>query len=254
MKKTMIISVVVLLLFSSCGTYEGAGAYTGAQFGSIIGSAIGGITGGPRGHDVGTLAGMVGGAMVGAAIGKAADDSAERQQARIIRRHSRADEQQPAYDASGFDPSNGGDDRITFDNSSSGYPPEVAPSAPAAPAYKAGAPLVIRQARLFDSNDDGALSRGEKARVVFEVFNPTSETVYNVQPAVAELTGNRHVHISEDILVEAIAPQQAIRYTANVKADDGLRNGEVIIKIGVFQNNKEVLGQSKTFTIATRKR
>ena len=46
MKKMLILSLGMLLVLSSCGTYEGAGAYTGAQFGSIVGSAIGGITGG----------------------------------------------------------------------------------------------------------------------------------------------------------------------------------------------------------------
>ena len=69
------LSLGVLLMMSSCGSYEATGAYTGAHFGSIIGSAIGGISGGWRGSNVGSLVGMAGGAVVGAAIGKAADDS-----------------------------------------------------------------------------------------------------------------------------------------------------------------------------------
>ena len=39
MKKVLIFSLGLLLMMSSCGTYEATGAYTGAQFGSIIGSA-----------------------------------------------------------------------------------------------------------------------------------------------------------------------------------------------------------------------
>ena len=58
MKKTLILLVGVAMLFNSCDTYTGAGAYTGGLFGTILGSAIGGITGGHRGADVGAVIGM----------------------------------------------------------------------------------------------------------------------------------------------------------------------------------------------------
>jgi len=263
MKKTIVIAILGLLLLSSCGTYEGAGAYTGAQFGSIIGSAVGGITGGPRGSHVGTLAGMVGGAVVGAAIGKAADEKAEQRyeryaqerNERMERRNTRSNYDNEYYDDgdSGFDPSGSGDDRISFDNSQQGYPTDNG-DVRAAEALMPAAPLQIRNARLFDLSGDGKLMRGEQAKVVFEIYNSTAQPVRNVLPAVAELTGNRHIHISENVLVESIAPYGVIRYTANIIADSGLRNGEAIFRIGVLQNNKEVRGQAKTFTVKTVKR
>jgi hypothetical protein len=77
MKRNTIIAVSALLLMSSCGTYTGAGAYTGVTLGSILGSAIGGLSDGPRGSDVGTIIGMAGGAAIGAAIGNAADQRAQ---------------------------------------------------------------------------------------------------------------------------------------------------------------------------------
>ena len=46
MKKVVVLTMGAALLLSSCGTYTGAGAYTGGMFGSMIGSAIGGISGG----------------------------------------------------------------------------------------------------------------------------------------------------------------------------------------------------------------
>ena len=264
MNKTIVIAVMGLLLLSSCGTYEGAGAYTGAQFGSVIGSAIGGITGGYRGSNVGSLAGMVGGAVVGAAIGKAADNKAEQRyerytsernqrMERVQTRNDAYNEYDNAEDNSGFDPTGSGDDRITFDNSQQGYPTDNGDII-ADGARMPAVPLQIRNARLFDQSGDGQLKRGEQAKVVFEIYNSTDQPVRNVLPAVTELTGNRHIHISENVLVESIVPYGVIRYTANVVADRGLRNGEVIIRIGVLQNNKEVLGQAKTFTLKTTKR
>jgi hypothetical protein len=114
--------------------------------------------------------------------------------------------------------------------------------------------LEIRHARLLDSSRDGVLTRGEEARMVFEIYNNSSQYVFNVQPSVAEVTGNRHIHISENILVESIAPGKGVRYTANIKADSYLRNGQAVIRIGVFQNNKEIPSQTKEFSIRTSKR
>ncbi len=237
MKKMFILSLGLLLLMSSCGTYEATGAYTGAQFGSIIGSAIGGISGGWRGHHVGTLVGMAGGAVVGAAIGKAADQQAEqRYEERMQQRAHRYD-----VDDSGFDPEGRGDDRIMFDGLSSAPP-------------ATSARLEIVNAQLLDASHDGCLTRGESARVIFEIHNPSSQPVYGVQPSVIEITGNKHIHISENILVECIQPKETIRYTAQVKADNRLKDGEAVIRISVLQSGREISSQSRNFKVVTTKR
>lgn len=274
MKKVLLYGVCAVLLMSSCGSYEASGAATGAHFGSIIGSAIGGITGGWRGSDVGQLVGLAGGAMVGAAIGHATEKKAEARAEQRYQEHkaryaaSRNQQMNPAgnsasnfsqdngnsadgfpleeqdgnYD-SGFDPSNSGDDRITFEpaNGFSSLPPAVP------------AEVQVRNARLIDDGADGVLHRGEQAKMVFEVYNPSTAPVFNVQPSVIEVTGNKHIRVSENILVESIAPKGAIRYTASIKADKSLRNGQAVIRICVLQNNKEVAGQAQTFTLQTRK-
>jgi len=254
MRKLMVISVGAMLLLSSCGTYTESGAVTGGWFGSIIGSAIGGIAGGPRGSDIGTLIGMAGGAAVGAAVGSAADNAEQRKYeeykaARERNRQRMASEQrQSEYSSSdsGFDATNSGDDRLY------GFGEDFSVS-----AYKGAkgpVDLQIRNARLVDASRDGALTRGEEARVVFEIYNNSDKPAYHVQPAVAEVSGNRHIHISDNILVESIMPGKGIRYTASIKADNGLRNGEAVIRIGVLQANKEISSQTQHFTIRTYKR
>lgn len=260
MKKIVMISACSLLLMSSCGTYTGQGAYVGGSFGSMIGSAIGGITGGWRGSDVGSLIGMAGGAAIGAAVGAAADRAQEQKyedyvNSRIQRRtHSQRQydyKDNSAYDDSGFDKTNSGDDRLYgFGEDFSNAEDVNAPST----LDIRFAPLEIRHARILDASRDGVLSRGEEARMVFEVFNNSSQTIYHVQPTVSEVTGNKHIRISENVLVESIMPGKGIRYTALIKADNRLKDGDAVIRIGVMHRNKEVPSQSKEFPIQTSKR
>ena len=249
MKKTLVVSVSALMLLSSCGTYTGAGAYTGSSIGSIIGSAIGGITGGPRGSDIGTLIGMAGGAVVGAAVGSAADKAQQRQYEdyRNQRDQSRQRASSRDYNGDGvFDETNGGDDRLFGFDENFGSTSTVDPVAASS--------LEIRNPRILDASRDGVLTRGEEARMVFEVYNNSSKPVYRVQPSVTEVTGNKHVHVSENVMVESILPGKGIRYTASIKADNSLRNGEAVFRIAVFQANKEITSQSQEFTIPTSKR
>ena len=257
MKKSLFILVSAMVLLSSCGTYAGQGAATGGWFGSMIGSAIGGISGGHRGSDVGSLIGMAGGAIVGAAIGQAADDAeqqkyedykAARQRARQQNVSPRQTDDYAYSEDSGFDANNGGDDRLF------GFGEDFGSSGPSYSGATAPVALEIRNARLLDASRDGMLMRGEEARVVFEIYNNSSKPVYGVQPSVAEITGNKHIHISENILIESIPPGKGVRYTASVKADSSLKDGEAVIKIGVLQANKEIASQSRQFTIQTRKK
>lgn len=256
MKKGLVILVSAMVLLSSCGTYTAQGAATGGWFGSMIGSAIGGISGGHRGSDIGSLIGLAGGAMVGAAIGQAADDAEQRKyeeyKAARQRNRERTTVQRQTDDYayredSGFDSNNGGDDRL-FDfgedlGGPSSYSDVTVPEA-----------LEIRNARILDASRDGALMRGEEARVVFEIYNNSSKPVFGVQPSVSEISGNKHIHISENILIESIAPGKGVRYTASIKADSSLKDGQAVIKIGVLQANKEITSQTRQFTIQTIKK
>lgn len=250
MKKMMVWAVGATLLLSSCSSYTGAGAYTGAQFGSILGSAIGGISGGPRGSDIGTIVGMAGGAVIGGAIGNAADQKAR----------GKMDNDYPAnsgYDSSnsGFDSTNSGDDRIDFDGSdaATGNYEYKQPSSPADNVYTHSAPTVeIRNARFIDADGDDTISRGEMCKVVLEIYNNGLQPIYNVVPTVAEMTGNRHIYISQPICVEKIGAYKGVRYTAMVKADNRLKYGTIKLCCSVLQNG-ETISKVTEFNVETRK-
>ncbi|MBR3066671.1 MAG: hypothetical protein IKG77_02855 [Prevotella sp.] len=276
MKKGLIIALGACLLMSSCGSYEATGAYTGGQFGHVLGSAIGGLAGGWRGHEIGSIVGTIGGAAAGAAIG-AAHDRAQQQryedrvaavrsqqsrQRESVRSNGGYDQQgygqqgygqqgygQQNYDQSGFDPQMRGDDRISFDDGTS-----AAPGIAQGFADTQGPVLTVRNAGVYEDVRDGKLTRGEKMTVIFEVVNNGSQTAYDVYPLVEEATGNRHIHISSNVRVESIAPRQAIRYTATLMADRGLRDGQVEIRVGVAQGNNVIKSQTKQFFVPTSRR
>lgn len=279
MKKVLIYAACATLLFSSCDSYTGSGAYAGVSLGSILGSAIGGIADGPRGSDIGTIIGMAGGAAVGAMIGQAADqrraaDQEQYQYERAKRNYDRkmkerqqqADEssyqEAPSTD-SGFDETNSGDDRI-YDFTGKDYQSDVTtrtattrlPDSCSADnrieRLKYAPNIEVRNARFLDANEDGAIERGELSKVIFEVMNRGNQPIYDVLPVVIEANKNRHLQISPSIHIEKIEPGKGIRYTALVKADNRLKDGNAKICVSVLQGNKAI-SKVTEFNIPTKK-
>ena len=152
-------------------------------------------------------------------------------------------------DQSGFDSTNSGDDRLY----GFGEDFSTVEESKVSTLEIRSNPLEIRNARIIDASRDGVLSRGEEVRMVFEVFNNSSKPVYSVLPSVSEVTGNKHIRVSENVLVESILPGKGIRYTAVIKADNRLKDGEAVFRISVLHRNKEVASQTKDFPMQTRK-
>ena len=271
MKKGSVIMMGAALLVSSCTTGAGAGAYAGSSFGSVLGSAIGGIVGGPHGSDVGTIFGMAGGAVVGGALGDAAE-KAQRRSAQQYDDDTYASGNSRSYSNGGnsgnyvgddFDPSqmvdnsNSGDDRIDFGApSSSGAnapmsnaPMSNAPSSQSVDASrveqiygkaKSDGKLTIRNVRFADSNGDGMLSGDEIGRVSFEIYNETAAPIYNFDPSVVEAEANKRIYISPSVRVENIMPGQGLRYTATVKADRRIKDGEIRLLVSAQKEGKPI--------------
>lgn len=259
------------LLVSSCTTGAGAGAYAGSSLGSVLGSAIGGIVGGPHGSDVGTIFGMAGGAVVGGALGDAAE-KAQRRSTQQYDDDTYASGNSANYSNGGnsanyvgddFDPSqmvdnsNSGDDRIDFGApSSSGAnatmgnaPMSNAPSTPSVDASrveqiygnaKSDGKLTIRNVRFADSNGDGMLSGEEIGQVSFEIYNETDAPIYNFDPSVVEAEANKRIYISPSVRVENIMPGQGLRYTATVKADRRIKDGEIRLLVSAQKEGKPI--------------
>ena len=275
MKKSLTIALSSLLILSGCDTYAGSSAYLGSNIGAILGSAIGGINDGPRGSDVGTIIGMAGGAVVGAIIGNSADQRAhdemvEHREAVKQRRMEQQQNEMPERNyssndtdnySSGFDATNSGDDRI-YDFSSSDYtgnysaqtPKEQMPQNSSvedlAQSFTYTPSIEIRNARFVDDNEDGKIQRDEICKIIFEVINRGNQPLTDVVPTVIEANGNRHIFISPSMHIESIAPGKGIRYTAVIKADSRLKEGNARFCVSVIQGGKAISKVSE-FNIPT---
>ncbi|MBP5338188.1 MAG: glycine zipper family protein [Prevotella sp.] len=115
------------------------------------------------------------------------------------------------------------------------------------------AALEIRNAGVEETQRDGVLTRGEKCIVRFEIFNTSDHPIFDVRPLVSDETGNRHVKISENLLIESIEPHQGVRYSATIVADKKLKDGEIIVSVGVAQGRNEVTSQRRSFKVPTAK-
>lgn len=272
MKKIATVTLSAAILLSSCGVGNdntAAGGFMGAQIGSILGSAIGGISGGPRGSDIGTIVGMASGAIAGAAIGNAADKADQRKyeeykkQRRSQRRYGKNNDYNNSvrYDAqdSGFDSDNQGDDVIDFngnDTPEANYPKEDVNTGNRhsmhIDGFTSDTPMLeLRSVQFVNSEGDMSLRRGEIAKIVAEIYNSSSDFLYGVQPMVIEQTGNKHIFVSSPILVEKIAPGKGIRYTAMVKADQRIKDGEVRFAVSAKENAGQNTTGTKLLTVQT---
>lgn len=220
MKKIVIIALSFALFVSSCSNNTGTGTAVGAQFGSVIGSAIGGLTGGRYGRELGTVIGMAGGAAAGAAIGSAADKKQKRQMEEY---------QQEAYEQ--YQQQQGTTiEQLSTDTS-----------------------IEIRNIRFVNGAQDGIIFSGEQCQLVFEIMNLSAETIYDVRPMVTDVTANKYLHISQNLAIESIAPNNGVRYTATITADKKLDDGEAVIRVSVNHGNVEVSSQTQELKMFMRK-
>ena len=271
MRKVFIYTACAAFLLAGCGTYTGSGAFTGAHFGTILGSAIGGISGGPRGSDVGIIIGMAGGAVVGAAIGSAADNANRRevheryeqvQRNKQQRDNGRYNDNSRYDDRDYYDPTGSGDDRL-YDFSSSDYTGDYSASSARvmspgsssieeiSSGYSVNTQIEVRNPRFVDDNRDGYINSNEVSKVIFEVYNNSSHTLYDLQPIVVESSGVKNLYISPSVHVEQLAPGKGIRYTAMVKTGR-MKNGNATFCLSVLQGNR-VMSNVTEFTVMTTK-
>lgn len=162
------------------------------------------------------------------------------------------------YVGDDFDPSqmvdnsNSGDDRIDFgapSSSGANAPMGNAPSSQSVDASrveqiygnaKSDGKLTIRNVRFADSNGDGVLSGNEIGQVSFEIYNETDAPIYNFDPSVVEAEANKRIYISPSVRVENIMPGQGLRYTATVKADCRIKDGEIRLLVSAQKEGKPI--------------
>ena len=260
---------------AGAGAY--AGSSLGSVLGSAIGGIVGGPHGSDVGTIFGMAGGAVVGGALGDAAEKAQRRSAQQYDDDTYasgnsRSYSNGGNS-GNYVGDDFDPSqmvdnsNSGDDRIDFGApSSSGanatmgnvpmanvpmanVPMSNAPSSQSVDAsrveqiygnVKSDGKLTIRNVRFADSNGDGMLSGDEIGQVSFEIYNETAAPIYNFDPSVVEAEANKRIYISPSVRVENIMPGQGLRYTATVKADRRIKDGEIRLLVSAQKEGKSI--------------
>ena len=150
------------------------------------------------------------------------------------------------------DTTNSGDDRIDFDaNSSSTIPnnnPDTSVSMDAGKveqiygANKAAesGKITIKNVRFVETAEHNVLHGGEVGKVKFEMYNETQAPIYDFMPTVVEADGNKRIYISPSVRVENIMPGQGLRYTATVKADKRIKDGEIRLLVSAQRDGKPI--------------
>lgn len=226
MRKLIAWMILPAFLLGGCATGRMSGnpgaVMAGASIGGSVGSAIGGLIGennhgwrgGYRGSAIGTIVGTVAGAAIGNAV------STPRKQedgyVEVIERKRTVAKPQPQRSAPVPD-------------------------------------LRIRNIRFIDTDRNHVIDAGESSKVIFEVVNEGRTPVYDVVPAVEEITGMKHIYISPSVMIEKIAPGEGIRYTATIYGGEKLKNGEVVLRVTVAAGDYSECDWQE-FSLPTQKR
>lgn len=77
-------------------------------------------------------------------------------------------------------------------------------------------------------------------KVMFEMYNDTQAPIYDFLPTVVEAEANKRIYISPSVRVENIMSGQGLRYTATVKADSRIKDGEIRLLVSAQKNDKPI--------------
>lgn len=221
------------LTLTSCSYNQFGAVATGSSLGGMLGSSIGGLMGGPRGSDRGTIAGMV----LGGAVGAVA--TAARNQHNQPRTAQPDDTSSQTCQDDAYASSTGNDGVVSYDTyNSSRY---RVPSA----AHSDLEDLEVSNIHFLDDNNNQRLDDGERALIVFDIYNRGTKTLYNLAPNIT--CSSKRVAVSPAATIASVLPGQGIRYTASVVAVRRLKEGPLRFTISFGTGKQQVV--VKTFEI-----
>ncbi len=218
------------IVLSSCSNSQYSTILSSSSVGGMLGSSIGGITNGPRGADKGTLAGMVIGGAIGAAV--TTHNNAKKQHKSHTSPNTSTSNEDDVY---GY-----GNSNVQFDT----YNSDTYKKIPAA-ATSDLACLEVTNVKFLDANNNRKLDNNEKAFIVFDIYNRSNQTLYNVAPNIT--CNSSRVAISSAASVASVLPGQGIRYKAAIVPIKKLKEQPLQFTISFGSGKQRVV--AKTFSI-----
>lgn len=214
----LLLSMAVTL--SSCSYQQFSAVATGSTVGGMFGSSIGAIMGGQRGFDKGTIAGMVIGGVAGAVI---------------TAPHTPQTANSPTQPRT-----------YSYNSSEMQYDSYSRYEAPYVEEGELRA-LEVSNLHFIDSNNNQRLDKDEKAYIVFDIYNHSGKTLYNVAPDI--VCNSKRVVISSPASVASVLPGQGIRYKAAIVPVRRLRGEPLNFEISFGSGAQKAV--AKCFTIET---
>lgn len=198
MNKLLLGLCVLMLLSTSCVTQNAGAVMTGATIGNNVGGTIGGLigdgNGGRHGAFRGSSIGSLIGTVAGAVIANEMTKPREPKQEEVqVQRRPSSSHVQHLNDAQ----------------------------------------LKVRNIRFIDNGRNQTINSEETCKIIFEVFNESNRPVHNVVPIVEEVSGMKKLYISPSTMVERIAPNDGIRYTATLEAGKRIKTGVAVIRVAI---------------------
>lgn len=218
------------MTLSSCCNSQFNTILSSSSVGGMFGSSIGGIINGPRGADKGTIAGMVIGGAIGAAV--TTHNNAKKQHSSTNQQSTTRSSNDDVYD---YDNSN-----VQFDTYNSDTYKKVAAAATSDLAC-----LEVTNVKFLDANNNRKLDNDEKAFIVFDIYNRSNKTLYNVTPNIT--CNSSRVAISSAASVASVLPGQGIRYKATIVPIKKLKERPLQFTISFGSGKQRVV--AKTFSI-----
>lgn len=194
-----------MLLNTSCATQNAGAVMTGAAIGNNVGGTIGGLIGDGSAGRHGAFRGSSIGSLIGTVAG-----------AVIANEMTKPREQKQ-------------EDKVQIQRRPSSSQVQ----------HLSGAQLKVRNIRFIDSGRNQTINSEETCKIIFEVVNEGNRVVHNVVPIVEEVSGMKKLYISPSTMVERIAPNDGIRYTATLEAGKRIKTGIAVIHVGVANEHGE---------------
>jgi len=215
MKKVLILLIAAAVTLSSCSSVFGlSGASTGAMVGGTLGSILGNSTG-RYGSTIGGLVGTMAGAAVGNAIQK---KTTEQQISRALGN---------SY------------------SSSSATTPSLSSVSLNTSAVR------LQNFHFVDANGNQVIDRNEECKVMFDVVNSGSSTVYNVTPVLELASKAKGIMLGGATTISSIPAGGSVTYSVPVIAQK-VKTGEAVFQAYATEASGAV-SETIEFSLATQK-
>ena len=119
--------------------------------------------------------------------------------------------------------------------------------------YYAPSGLRITNIRFIDDNRNHTIDAEEKCKLIFDIVNEGDVSAYNVTPIVEEVSGMKHIGISQSAQISYLPQGDKVRYTVTIVGGKRLKSREAVFRVYTTESNGSI-SDAHEFSLPTQKR